>query len=172
MIENLNTSAKKYSDKKMSFLGSEFENQIFELKKQNRFQLAERYENFWKVSNVHSKRLSMSIENDDMGDFIQDPQQDLNREQTATEGEWVITEPLSRIQSEIQINSSDQNNEGKVFKLFNLEEEGSAVEPYPYPDSKTNTIFYDSSTVQLINRINKVDKVYSNDGEESDLGGE
>ena len=26
MIENLNTSVKKYSDKKMSFLGSEFEN--------------------------------------------------------------------------------------------------------------------------------------------------
>jgi hypothetical protein len=33
MIENLNSSVKKYSDKKMSFLGTEFENQIYELKK-------------------------------------------------------------------------------------------------------------------------------------------
>lgn len=93
----------------------------------------------------------MSIEDNEIGEFIQDPRQDLDREQTATEGEWVITEPLSRVQSEIQINQSC-DNEQKIFKVFNLEEE-------------SNTIFYDSTTVRLIDKINKVEKVYSNEGE-------
>jgi hypothetical protein len=33
MIENLNTSVKKYSEKKLAFLANDFENKIFDLKK-------------------------------------------------------------------------------------------------------------------------------------------
>jgi hypothetical protein len=79
MVENLNTSVKKFSEKK-AYLGNEFENQIFELKKQNRIQLAEKYENFWKLSKSNSKRLSLSLENEENIDFIEDPNHDLGRE--------------------------------------------------------------------------------------------
>ena len=43
--------------------------------------------------------------------FIEDPKQELGREQTATEGEWVLTEPLSHIQSEIQLQSDNEDSD-------------------------------------------------------------
>jgi hypothetical protein len=61
------------------------------------------------------------------------------------------------------------DNEQKVFKLFNLEDESSKLE-----NSKKNTIYYESvPTIKLcemnsndiINKINKVEKVYSNDSD-------
>ena len=52
MIENLNTSVKKYSDKKMAFFSNDFENQITELKNKNLIQLAAKYENIWKQQSL------------------------------------------------------------------------------------------------------------------------
>jgi hypothetical protein len=49
--------------------------------------LAEKYENFWKTTKSDSKRLNLSIEDDNKIIFIEDPHQDEGREQTATEGE-------------------------------------------------------------------------------------
>lgn len=43
-------------------------------------QLAEKYENIWKLSKSNSKRLSFSIENENPIDFIKDPHYDEGRE--------------------------------------------------------------------------------------------
>lgn len=84
--------------------------------------------------------MSMSIDENDSGQFITDPKQEMDREQRATEGEQILTEPLSRIQSEIQIQTSVRY-EQELFKKFNLEAE-------------ENDMLYDSTTVQFINGIN------------------